>query len=230
MILAEILRSSDQSFLVRFGNTISDEFHRQVMSYLSLLEEKKLAGVFHIQPAYSSILIRFNLLKISPEKLLKELEGLLKDLETKKTRPLQQNKKIEIPVCYDEIFAPDLKELATYHKMTPEEVIHLHSSSLYKVFFLGFMPGFGYLEGLHSKLKTPRLNSARPKVPAGSVGIAGHQTGIYPHSTPGGWRLIGRTPLKMFDLARHPMSLLAPGDEVKFRPISKKTFEEMEIP
>ena len=132
---------------------------------------------------------------------------------------------VDIPVCYGGAFGPDLESVAELHGIPADEVVRMHSAATYTVYFLGFVPGFGYLGGLPDALRTPRLSSPRTRVPAGSVGIAGSQAGVYPFSTPGGWRLLGTTPLRMFQKDREGMSLLAIGDEVRFRPISAAEFE-----
>jgi len=131
---------------------------------------------------------------------------------------------LTIPVCYSEEYGPDIGEVAKLHDLSIPDVIELHSSVLYMVYFLGFVPGFAYLGMLSKQLATPRLPSPRTQVPRGSVGIADRQTGVYPVSTPGGWRLIGRTPVTLFDPARQAMSYLQPGDRVRFQPISQQEF------
>ena len=130
-----------------------------------------------------------------------------------------QPRLINIPVRYGGTDGPDLQSVAEFHCITPQQVIEDHTSALYRVSFLGFVPGFAYLSGLPESLVTPRLTSPRKIVPAGSVGIAGNQSGVYPFATPGGWRLIGRTPESMFDPGREPMSLLETGDHVRFIPL-----------
>ena len=144
--------------------------------------------------------------------------------------PLPKAREIEIPVCYGGEFGPDLDALASIHALTLTQVIELHSAPTYLVYFLGFAPGFAYLGGLPEALASPRLEVPRAKVPQGSVGIGGNQTGVYPLTTPGGWRLIGRTPFALFDPAQTQparMSLLQIGDHVRFRPISKQQFAEL---
>jgi len=131
---------------------------------------------------------------------------------------------MEIPTCYGGEFGPDLNELAGLHGMTPSQVVELHASVAYVVYFLGFVPGFAYLGGLSEALATPRLDSPRRNTPPGSVGIADNQTGVYPFDTPGGWRLIGRTPIAMFRRDRENKSFLAIGDRVRFTPISAAQF------
>jgi len=141
---------------------------------------------------------------------------------------LPQPRKVEIPVCYGGDYGPDLNDVSSIHGMTPEQVIALHSSSSYLVYFLGFVPGFAYLGGLPEALVTPRLATPRRKVPPGSVGIAGSQTGVYPFATPGGWRLLGRTPVSVFRPDRTELSLLSIGDRVRFTPISLEQFAALE--
>src|SRR5262249_41387614 len=140
---------------------------------------------------------------------------------------LPEPNEVGIPVCYGWEFGPDLDEVARLHKITPERVIELHSSATYLVYFLGFAPGFAYLGELAQELATARLAMPRKRVPAGSVGIAGNQTGVYPFETPGGWRLLGRTPVPMFRADRDGLSLLSLGDRVRFVPISRERFAEL---
>jgi inhibitor of KinA len=135
---------------------------------------------------------------------------------------------LEIPTCYGGQFGPDLNEVAVLHSTTPAQVIELHASVTYLVYFLGFVPGFAYLGEIPEEMATPRLATPRRSVPAGSVGIAGGQTGVYPFATPGGWRLIGRTPVAMFRHDRANMSFLSIGDRVRFTPISAERFAALE--
>jgi KipI family sensor histidine kinase inhibitor len=133
----------------------------------------------------------------------------------------------EIPVCYEPNYAPDLADVALICNIQPEDVPRLHAQAPHRVRFLGFMPGFAYIDGLPPSLSVPRLPAPRTRVPAGSVAIAGNRTGIYPFDVPGGWRIIGRTPLKMFDAQRTPAALLTPGDRVRFVPISAHRFAQL---
>jgi inhibitor of KinA len=132
---------------------------------------------------------------------------------------------IRIPVCYAEAYAPDLASLAALHGISSEEVIAIHSAARYRVYMIGFLPGFPYMATVDKKIQTPRLAKPRTRVSAGAVGIAGAQTGIYPSDSPGGWQLIGQTPLKLFDVAKDNPVLLQPGDEVQFYPISIEAFK-----
>jgi KipI family sensor histidine kinase inhibitor len=153
------------------------------------------------------------------------LRGYLGRLNTLRLPDPRQRR---IPTCYGGEFGPDLDEVAALHGMTPAQVVELHASVTYVVYFLGFVPGFAYLGELPEALATPRLTSPRRSTPPGSVGIAGNQTGVYPFATPGGWRLIGRTPIAMFRPDRNNMSFLSIGDRVRFTPISKARFTALE--
>lgn len=217
--------ASDESLLVYFGQQITIEAHEKVRRLLRLLESEPISGVRNLHPAYCSVLIKFDALKWRHEELEKKLREYLERLEEVH---LPQPGKVEIPVCYGGEFGPDLNDVAAMHEMTPEQAIQLHSSKSYLVYFLGFAPGFAYLGELPKSLVTPRLATPRKRVPAGSVGIAGNQTGVYPFATPGGWRLLGRTPLAMFRADRKELSRLSIGDRVRFVPISRERFGELE--
>jgi inhibitor of KinA len=216
--------ASDQSLLIYFGEKITARANEQVRKLLRLLEAEPIAGVRNLHPAYCSLLVKFDPLKWRHEKLEKELRKYLARLEGVK---LPEPCEVEIPVCYGGEYGPDLDEVAALHKTTPEQVIQLHSSASYLVYFLGFVPGFAYLGELPRALVTPRLATPRKKVPVGSVGIAGNQTGVYPFETPGGWRLLGRTPVSMFRTDRDGLSLLSIGDRVRFVPIPRERFAEL---
>ncbi len=198
--------ASDQSLLVYVD-------HQTVLKLLRLLESEPVAGIRNLHPAYESLLVKFDALKIGHD----ELEAILRSyLDRLVDIHLPEPRQVEIPVRYGGESGPDLNDVAAMRDMTPAKVIELHASAIYEVCFLGFVPGFAYLGGLPEGLATPRLATPRRKVPVGSVGIAGNQTGVYPFSTPGGWRLIGRTPLAMFQPDRKDMSLLSIGDRVRF--------------
>jgi len=190
-----------------------------------LLEREPIAGIRNLNPAYCSILISFDALKLDHGELETILLGYLERLDAV---DLPQGPELQIPTCYGGEFGPDLNEVAASHGMTPAQVIELHASVTYIVYFLGFVPGFAYLAELPETLATPRLDSPRRSTPPGSVGIAGNQTGVYPFATPGGWRIIGRTPIAMFRPDRKAMSFLSMGDRVRFTPISVARFAELE--
>ena len=213
--------ASDQSLLVYFGHKITLDAHHQVRKLLRLLESEPIAGVRNLHPAYCSLLLDFDALKWKHDELEAALRSYIDHLDA---LHLPDPRQVEIPVCYGGEFGPDLDEVASLHGMTPAQAVELHASATYTVFFLGFVPGFAYLGGLPEALATPRLASPRRNTPASSVGIADNQTGVYPFDTPGGWRLIGRTPIAMFRPDRPNMSFLAIGDRVRFIPISAERF------
>jgi KipI family sensor histidine kinase inhibitor len=217
--------ASDQSLLVYFGQEITLHAHRQVMKLLRLLQLEPVAGIRNLHPAYCSLLIKFDALRLRHD----EMEAILRQyLERLEEVILPEPRQVEIPVCYGGEYGPDLAEVCAIHGMTAAQAIELHASAEYLVYFLGFVPGFAYLGELPKELVTPRLALPRRKVPAGSVGIAGNQTGVYPFATPGGWRLLGRTPLAMFRAEREGLSLLSIGDRVRFTPISAERFATLE--
>lgn len=217
--------ASDQSLLVYFGSKITAHTHQRVIKLLRLLQAEPIAGVRNLHPAYTSVLIDFDALKLRHAEVEKILRGYLRRADAIK---LPKPRQLEIPACYGGEFGPDLEEVARLHRITLAEVVKLHSSITYAVYFLGFVPGFAYLGVLPRALATPRLPSPRRTTPPGSVGIADDQTGVYPFATPGGWRVIGRTPLAMFDPRREEMSFLRVGDRVRFAPISADQFRALE--
>jgi inhibitor of KinA len=217
--------ASDQSLLVYFGQQITLDANLRVRKLLHLLESGPIDGVRNLHPAYCSLLIKFDALELNHDNLVEILHDFLNRL---KDVTLPEPRSLEIPVCYGGEFGPDLDYVATLHEMSPDEVIRLHSSVTYVVYFLGFAPGYPYLGGLPASLATPRLATPRQQVPAGSIAIGGNQTGVYPLATPGGWRLIGRTPVAMFRPDSDTMSLLTIGDRVRFVPISRSIFAHSE--
>jgi inhibitor of KinA len=222
---ASFRRPSDQTLLVSFGEQISFEAHLQVRALVASLTEEPIAAALNLHPAYCSLLIKFDLRRTTHEDIEREvLERMRRARPTALTPPRQ----VEIPVCYGGDFGPDLERLAGLQCLSPEDLIRIHAQTLYTVYFLGFVPGFAYLGVVPDAIAAPRLASPRQRVEAGSVGIAGRQTGIYPCAVPGGWQLIGRTPLAMFRADREPMSVLACGDEVKFRPIQRDEYVQIE--
>jgi KipI family sensor histidine kinase inhibitor len=217
--------ASDQSLLVSFGQEITLGAHQQVMKLLRLLQLEPVAGIRNLHPAYCSLLVKFDALRLRHDELEAILRQYLDRLEEVK---LPEPRQVEIPVCYGGEFGPDLADVCALHGLTPAQAIELHASAKYLVYFLGFVPGFAYLGGLPEELVTPRLATPRRRVPRGSVGIAGNQTGVYPFATPGGWRLLGRTPIAMFRSDRDGLSLLSIGDRVRFTPITGERFAALE--
>jgi KipI family sensor histidine kinase inhibitor len=208
----EIRPSSDRSLLVSFGHQISLDLHREVLRLLRAFEELP-RGILNLHPAYSSVLIDFDPRRSTHA----EVEEMVRArIEQAEGTPLDPSRQLEIPVSYGGEYGPDLEEVARHTGLSCAEVIRLHAGADYLVYFLGFSPGFPYLGGLPPELATPRLPAPRKKVPAGSVAIGGSQTGIYPMETPGGWRIIGRTTLRLFDADASPPALLRAGDHVRF--------------
>lgn len=214
--------SGDRGLLVKLGDSIDRKTNRRVHILSENVRRTNLDGVEDIVPGYCSLLILFDPLKKSYAALLQEIQSLNQNLVYGNPR---QTRRLEIPVCYGGDYGPDLEDIATLHQLSEAEVIRQHSSSDYLVYFIGFCPGFPYMGEVPSSIATPRLARPRIRVPSGSVGIAGSQTGIYPIETPGGWRLIGQTPVKLFDPSSEPPNLLRAGDSVRFVPISPAEFD-----
>ncbi len=187
------------------------------------IEEAPIRGVEEIIPSYRSILIAYDPLVVGFKDLTYQVKSIEKNLSRGK---ILEHRRVEIPTLYGGKFGPDLDFVASLHGLTPEEVVRIHTSQDYLVYMLGFTPGFPYLGNLE-EIATPRLKTPRIKVPAGSVGIAENQTGIYPIESPGGWQIIGRTPLKLFNPLRPPHFLLAAGDMVRFIPIDDRRYAEL---
>ncbi|HEU5400212.1 MAG TPA: 5-oxoprolinase subunit PxpB [Terriglobales bacterium] len=215
--------ASDASLLVRFGESASDECFAAVTKLFQHLQALHDPRIRNLHPAYATVLIDFDPLRMSHE----ELSGIVNELMQLGTGSGGSGRIVRIPVCYGSEFGPDLAFVSEHSRLSVEEVIRLHSSASYVVHFLGFSPGFGYLDGLPARLACPRLESPRTRVAAGSVGIAGAQTGVYPLDSPGGWRLVGRTPLRMFDPLADSPSRLEPGDTVQFVAIDRGEFDEL---
>lgn len=214
----------DEGLLVEFENRIAPEINDQVLQVFRALSRANVQGIKELVPAYRTLLIIFNPLETDPPTLKERVLSLGDELSPPDPGKI---KEVPIPVCYGGEMGPDLGEVARMKGLTEEEVIYLHSGAVYRVYMLGFTPGFPYLGGLPPQLATPRLATPRTLVPAGSVGIANEQTGIYPFASPGGWRLIGRTPLSLFSPDREPPSLLSPGDSLRFFPITREEFEAL---
>lgn len=213
--------ASDQALLVYLGEEIGAASHERVLRLLRLLRREPLPWIRNIQPAYCSLMIVFDAVAVDHA----EVQAKLAEYEKRAEKlPAEKARLVEVPVCYGGEFGPDLADVASQHGLSPVKVIELHAARTYHAYFLGFAPGFAYLGNLSEKLATPRLETPRKVVPAGSVGIAGRQTAVYPFSTPGGWRLIGRTPLTIFQKDRQPIEWIAVGDQVRFRPISREEF------
>ena len=219
----------DRAVTITLGDTIDIATHRRVRAACAAIDRERPAGVADQVPAFASITVHYDPALVagddgeSPyDRIVAALETLLSD---PRAETLPTPKTIEIPVCYGGELGPDLDDVASQHNLTPQQVIDLHASAVYLVYMVGFMPGFAYMGGLPDTLATPRRATPRTAVPAGAVGIGGKQTGVYPLESPGGWNLIGRTPVEIFDIARTPAALLAAGDQARFVPISRDDFK-----
>ncbi len=221
-----ILPASDRSLLVRFGDEISPENNRLVRRLTGWLLDHPRPFVRNIHPAYCTVLVSYDPLQAAAEEVDAHVRAGLAALPDQPDLPART---VEVPVCYGGSGGPDLPDVAAHCGLTAEEVVRIHAAGEYHVYFLGFSPGFPYLGGLDPRLATPRLAAPRRAVPAGSVAIGGAQTGVYPVGSPGGWRLIGRTPAPLFDPVCTPPALLQMGDLVRFVPISPDEFEKLSL-
>jgi inhibitor of KinA len=217
--LIEVL--GDEALHVRFGDSIDPSVSDQVLAATDALSAAPPAGVRDLVPGYASLLVLYDPLQTEPAALRAWITATLNLLPLSAARP---RRRVEIPVLYDAAVAPDLLDVAAEKGMTVEQLMTAHSAPVYRCYLLGFRPGFPFLGGLPPALATARLPTPRLRVPAGSVGIGGQQTGVYPVDSPGGWRLIGRTPARLFDPAREDPFLVHAGDDVVFVPIDPSTF------
>jgi inhibitor of KinA len=206
----------------------------QVLGYFDFLRRADLPGVVELAPAYTTVTLFYDPPRAvaagaNPDSVFEWVAARVQTEIANGSIRLKRTpgSAIEIPVCYDLQFAPDLDEVSNRVGLTVDQVIEMHSSANYRVSCLGFSPGFPYLSGLPPELATPRRPVPRKEVPAGSVAIGGNQTGIYPATSPGGWNVIGRTPARLFTPAKNPPALLCPGDNVRFRPISRAEFDHV---
>ncbi|WP_305798063.1 5-oxoprolinase subunit PxpB [Parageobacillus sp. VR-IP] len=213
---------SEYAVTIRFSTKVDEAVNDYVHRVAVFLEQQKKDGIFDIVPTFSSVTVYYDPPVVGNyEEMCEWLRTELERVEQVEAPP---SRIVVIPVCYGGEFGPDLEEVARFHGMTEEEVIAIHAQGRYRVYMIGFSPGFAYLGGLSPKIATPRRATPRTRVPAGSVGIAGSQTGVYPLATPGGWQIIGRTPLALFRPEHDEPSLLRAGDIVQFRPITEDEY------
>lgn len=217
--------SGDHYCRVVCGDRIDPATHERVRRAVAALAAAGLEGVENLHPAYATVGVSFDPRRVTAEAMRESIAAALREAAALELPPADR---VEVPVAYGGEWGPDLEDVARHAGLTPEDVVARHSRATYTVHFLGFSPGFPYLGGLPSELATPRLPTPRPRVPAGSVAIGGAQTGVYPQATPGGWRIIGRTPLALFDPYRPSPALLTLGDRVAFRPLPPGTGVEIE--
>lgn len=218
----------DRALLIHLGTTIDDATHRRVRAVYARLAAHPVPGTIELVPAFASVAVHYEPARVPNDgggreqrspyaRFADRVRTVLADVEGD---ALPSPRTVEIPVRYGGEDGPDLEAVAAAHGLPAEEVVRLHSGATYRVYMLGFAPGFAYLGGLPDAIATPRRPEPRTAVPAGSVGIGGSQTGVYPLVSPGGWQLIGRTALRLFDAGRTPPALLAIGDVVRFRALA----------
>lgn len=203
----------DSAINIEFGDQIDPEINRRVHAFAETIQREPLNGIIECVPTYCALLVHYDPLQLTYQELVNHLNTKQVTHHSSRITPPRL---IEIPTIYD---GEDLKFVAQHNHLSIEEVIRIHSETEYRVYMMGFTPGFAYMGKLDSQIVTPRLDSPRKLVKAGSVGIAGEQTGIYPIDSPGGWRLVGRTDVNLFDLDREPPFLFAPNDRVTFVPV-----------
>ncbi|MGC4035484.1 MAG: 5-oxoprolinase subunit PxpB [Chitinophagaceae bacterium] len=220
----------DTALTIDFGNSIDEAINQKVLALFHALKENNLPGIIELVPAYSSLAVYYDIATIKKNypAFSTAYEALKDQLERRLTQPVENknlsSQLIKIPVCYDKEFALDIDELMAVKKISSEELIESHTSAIYTVYMLGFLPGFTYMGKIEDKIAMARKTNPRQRVEGGSVGIAGIQTGIYPLPCPGGWQIIGRTPIQLFNANTTSLTLLKPGDKVQFYSISKDEF------
>jgi len=218
------LISGDSALIISFGEKIEEGINKKILASCRRIEQEKINGIVELVPSYRDICIFYNPLVTSITQIKLEVDKFLQENFSLNQKSEIKNI-IEIPVVYGGKFGPDLEYVANYANLTQEKVIELHSSREYRVYMVGFSPGFPYLGGLAEKLHTPRRTVPKPKVPKNSVGIGGEQTGIYTITSPGGWWFIGKTPLDFYKINKSSVSILAKaGDYIKFKPIDEKEY------
>jgi inhibitor of KinA len=237
----DIIPLGDSALIVRVREQFEDapeETLDEVLRLFQLLQHAAIPGVIEFAPAYNSVAVFFDPVAVfkssgAAEAVFDQLATRIRSVITPASRRRRRRtaasapRLIEIPVCYDAEFGFDLDRVAEHTKLSEREIVDIHRGCEYRVACIGFVPGFTFLAGLPKKLATPRRDVPRKEIPPGSVGIGGAQTGIYPLRSPGGWNLIGRTPLKLFDPVKNPPTLVCPGDRVRFREITREEFESL---
>ena len=216
--------SGDSAFIIKAGDEISEEVNRTVRKLLIRLEKEKISGITDIIPSYNELMVCYD----PAVKDYRQLTGIFRSCaDDLNSMELPEEDVIHVPVLYGGEYGPDLQYVAEYNSLTEDEVIEMHSSSACLVYMLGFTPGFCYLGGMDQRIATPRRETPRLKIPAGSVGIADGQTGIYPIESPGGWQIIGRTPIKLFSPDKKPEFLFSAGDYIQFFPVTADEYKHI---
>lgn len=220
----QLMPLGDSAVVVELDQAINLNTHRKIKALSMHLDEHPFPGMVEYTPAFTTVTVFYDPLQVSYKAVCSTLEQIVSGLNVAED---YQARTVEIPVWYGGEFGPDLEFVARHNGLSPEEVVHIHSNGEYLVYMIGFAPGFPYLGGMSERIAAPRRQSPRLSIPAGTVGIAGAQTGVYPIGTPGGWQLIGRTPLALFRPNENPPSLLEAGDIVRFRPICRDEYEAL---
>ena len=226
MSAPRIVHAGDAVLVIEFEERIDPEIGARVAAVAEAIEAARIPAVRDVVPTYRSVAVYFNPLEIDHAELMQRLRALSDQSLPRPKRALAAT--LEIPVCYGGDLGPDLPRVAAFAGLTETDAIALHSGLIYQVFMIGFMPGFAYMGTVDPRIATPRRDTPRTRVPRGSVGIAQQQTGIYPSDGPGGWQLIGRTPVRPFDLSRADPFLFRAGDDVRFVPIGREEFDQLD--
>ena len=215
----------DRAISIDFGQVIDPTINRHIRQTIERIKALQLEGIIELVPTYCALLVEYDAMLYSYSDICKSMESILAEGMTDTTNELVTV--VEVPTVYGGEFGPDLSFVASHNHLSEDEVISIHSGTDYLVYMLGFIPGFTYLGGMDPRIATPRLSSPRILIPAGSVGIAGEQTGTYPSDSPGGWQIIGRTPVTMYDMSKAQAALLKAGDYVRYVPIDESEFHRI---
>lgn len=231
-VFVKIYSLGETAICIEWGNQIDESIHGKVMEAYQNLISYPFEGFIEAIPAYTSLAVFYDLMEIKKSSGKKTVydyvrNSLSQRFENLKPAEKRITREIIVPVCYDMEFGIDLSEISDLKKINVEEIIRLHTEKKYHVFMIGFLPGFPYLGKVDEKISVPRKTTPRIHIEEGSVGIAGNQTGIYPFDSPGGWQIIGRTPLQLFDANKNPPTLFRVGDEVQFEQITRKDFDSL---
>ena len=215
----------DRAISIDFGQVIDPTINRHIRQTIERIKALQLDGIIELVPTYCALLVEYDAMLYSYSEICNIIEPTLEEGMTNTTNELVTV--VEVPTVYGGEFGPDLSFVASHNHLNEDEVISIHSGTDYLVYMLGFIPGFTYLGGMNPRIATPRLSSPRTLIPAGSVGIAGEQTGTYPSDSPGGWQIIGRTPVTMYDMSKAQAALLKAGDYVRYVPIDESEFHRI---